>query len=517
MFSLPRPAAFAAGLLLAAPVLASFFGGPARADDARPLAVVAPWEITGLDPARSGYVFARLQIAETLVTADDGGRPVASLAQAWTTSDDRLVWRFGLRPDAVFHDGTPVTADAAVASLRRARANAAGVLAGLPIVAIEAEPGAVVIRTERPFLSLPAFLAHSSTIVLAPAAYDGAGAVTAMIGTGPYRATVVEPPLKVEAVRFDRWWGPAPRIARLSYLAVGRGETRTVMAESGQADIVHVLAPEAIERLRRNSRLAVTVLPVPRTRAVKLNAGRPPFSDVRAREAFSLAIDREGIAAALLRSPPSAATQMFPPGLGDWHVAGMAPLRHDPARAKALLAEAGWRPGPDGILAKDGTPFRVTLRTFSDRPELPPVATAMQGQLKDVGIDLRVAIVNSGEIPAGHRDGTLDLALFARNFALVPDPLGTMLQDFGPQGGDWGAMGWSSQRLGEILAALGAEADPARQAALRGEVARILQAELPVVPIAWYDYAVAANRRVTDVSVDPLELSYRIAAMGWAR
>lgn len=141
----------------------------------------------------------------------------------------------------------------------------------------------------------------------------------------------------------------------------------------------------------------------------------------------------------------------------------------------------------------------------------------MQGQLKDVGIDLRVAIVNSGEIPAGHRDGTLDLALFARNFALVPDPLGTMLQDFGPQGGDWGAMGWSSQRLGEILAALGAEADPARQAALRGEVARILQAELPVVPIAWYDYAVAANRRVTDVSVDPLELSYRIAAMGWAR
>jgi peptide/nickel transport system substrate-binding protein len=513
MLRILRPATLA----LAAALATLGWGDPARADDARALSIVAPWEITGLDPARSGYVFARLQIAETLVTADDGGRPVASLAESWTVSDDRLLWRFRLRPNAVFHDGTPVTAEAAVASLRRAHANAAGVLAGLPITAIEPEPGAVAIRTERPFLSLPAFLAHSSAIVLAPAAYDAAGAVNAIIGTGPYRTTVVEPPLKVEAARFDRWWGTAPKVARVSYLAVGRGETRTVMAESGQADLVYVLAPEAIDRLRRNARLTVSVQPVPRTRAVKLNTSRPQFADIRTREAFSLAIDRGGIAAALLRSPPSTATQMFPPSLGDWHVAGMQPLRHDPARAKALLAEAGWRLGPDGILTKDGTPFRVTLRTFSDRPELPPIATAMQGQLKDVGIDLRIAIVNSGEIPAGHRDGTLDLALFARNFSLVPDPLGTMLQDYGPQGGDWGAMGWSSARLVEILAALGAEADPARQAALRGEAARILQAELPVIPIAWYDYGVAVNRRVTGVTVDPLELSYRISAMGWGQ
>ena len=171
------------------------------------------------------------------------------------------------------------------------------------------------------------------------------------------------------------------------------------MAESGQADLVFVLAPEAVDRLRRNARLAVSVQPIPRTRAVKLNVARPQFADVRTREAFSLAIDREGIAAALLRSPPSAATQMFPPSLGDWHVTGIAPLRHDPARAKALLAEAGWRPGSDGILTKDGTPFRVTLRTFSDRPELPPIATAMQSQLRDVGIDLRIDIVNSVQIP----------------------------------------------------------------------------------------------------------------------
>ncbi|MFN7191818.1 MAG: ABC transporter substrate-binding protein, partial [Rhodospirillales bacterium] len=190
-------------------------------------------------------------------------------------------------------------------------------------------------------------------------------------------------------------------------------------------------------------------------------------------------------------------------------------LTHDSARARALLAEAGWKPGQNGIVEKDGRPFRVTLRTFSDRPEQPPMAAAIQAQLREIGIDLRVAIVNSGEIPAGHRDGTLEMALFARNFSLVPDPIGTMLQDYGPQGGDWGAMNWSSADLARTLDALGSTSDPAERSRLRASAARILHAEMPVVPVAWFDYGVAANRRLQNVSVDPFELSYRLDAMRW--
>lgn len=489
---------------------------PAAAQQPRTLRIVTPFEITGLDPARSGYVFARMQIAETLVGADDGGLPQPALAGSWTLSEDRLAWRFALRPTARFHDGTPVTAESVAAALRRARTTAGGILVSAPIASIEAEGGDVVIRTTQPFISMPAFVAHSSTIILAPAAFDAAGAVTAMIGSGPYRATEVQPPLRVEAGRFAQWDGPAPKIERLSYLAAGRGETRVAMAESGQAEIVTNIPPEAVARLSRNPRIDIRVLAIPRTRTIKLNSGGPFFSDIRVRQALSLAIDREGISAAILRSPGTAATQMFPPGLAEWHVPGLPPLARDPDRAKALLAEAGWRPGADGILAKDGRPFRVTMRTFSDRAEQPPMATAMQAQFREIGIDMKVAIVNSGEIPAGHKDGTLDLALLARNFALVPDPLGTMLQDFGPTGGDWGAMGWSSPAMNAALDTLGRTIEPASRAALRGEVARILQAELPVIPVAWYDHSVAISKRLAGVSVDPLELSYRVTAMSWA-
>lgn len=481
----------------------------------RVLRVVAPWEITGLDPVRSGYIFTRLQIAETLTGADDGGLPVPQLAGSWSSSENGLAWRFVLRPGAKFHNGSPVRAEAVAKALERAKTAAGGVLVNAPIAAIEVDGKDVVVKMTRPFVALTAFLAHSSTMVLAPAAYEGE-TVKAIIGSGPYKATDVQPPLRVEAARFEQWDGPAPKIERITYLAVGRGETRTAMAESSQAEIVVNLPPESLERLRRNNRLDVQILAIPRTRTIKVNAGGPFFSDVRVRQAFSLGIDRKGIAKALLRNADASATQMFPPTLAEWHVPSLAPLGHDPARARILLADAGWRPGADGVLAKDGRRFSITLRTFSDRPEQPVMATAMQDQLRALGIDMKVAIVNSGEIPAGHQDGTLDLALLARNFSLVPDPIGTLLQDFGPKGGDWGAMGWSSPELVAALDRLGQVTDARERATLRGRVAAILQSELPVIPLAWFDHGVAANKRIRGVTTDPLELSYRITAMSWA-
>ncbi|MGY4803482.1 ABC transporter substrate-binding protein [Teichococcus aerofrigidensis] len=503
------------GLLTAAglPLLAR----PLRAQPAADLfRVVTSNEINGLEPARSGYVFQRMQVVETLVGADDGGLPVPGLARGWDLSQDRLIWRFRLRPGARFHDGTPVDAAAVAAALRRAREQG-GLLGNLPIAAIEpGEPGEVVLRTTRPFSPLLAFLAHYSAGILAPAAFEG-GAVRAVIGSGPYQVTRLLLPQRLEAGRSAHWDGAAPAIARVSYLAAGRGETRAAMAEGGQAELVAQLAPETVERLRRNPRLAIDTRAIPRTRLIKLNCGLPLFRDVRARRALSLALDRQGMAAALLRSPASMATQLFPPALAEWHVPGLPPLRRDLPEARRLLAELGWQPGAEGLLVREGKPFSFTLRTFSDRPELPGLATAMQAQLREIGVEMKVAIVNSGEIPAGHRDGTLEAALMARNFSLVPDPLGTMLQDYGPRGGDWGAMGWSSEALNGVLERLGETADPAERAALRGRASAILQEEMPVIPVSWFDLATAVSRQVRGLSIDPLELSYRVAGATWAR
>lgn len=500
--------------MLAAPAILS---RQASAQAALVLRVVTPWEISSLEPSRAGYVFLRMQVAETLVGADDGGLPSPGLATSWMMAGDGLSWRLSLRDGALFHDGTPVTAEAAAGSLRLAKAHP-GPFATAPITDIEApDSRTVVLRTSRPFAAMPSFLAHSGTLVLAPAAYDASGAVRQALGSGPYRIASIEPPLRMELVRFDGWnGGGRPAVDRVSYQVVPRAETRTVMAESGQADLVFILDPPGQDRLRRSRRVDLRTVPVARTQLIKLNAGLPFFDDVRARRAVSLLVDRPGIASAILRNPELAATQMFAPAAAEWHLPDLPPLARDVAGARGLLAACGWAPGSDGVLVRAGRPFRVTLRTFSDRPELPTAAAALQENLREGGIEMQVSVANSSEIPAGHRDGSLEMALFSRSFSILPDPVGTLAVDYAAGGGDWGAMGWSDPDLVAALGALTRTSEASTRARLRGEVATILHGQLPVIPVAWYDNSVAVSRRVSNVTLDPLELSYRIANIRWA-
>ena len=504
-----RRGALLAGLATTLPVVAQ----PVRS----PLQIVVPWEMKGLAPAVAGYMFTRLQIAETLLDARDDGTPLPGLAERWSVSADGLVWRFGLRPRARFHDGTPVTAAAVVRCLHAAR-TPPSLLSQAPVAAVEADGiRTVVIRLEAPHGGLPALLAHSSTLVLAPSSYAADGHVRAIVGSGPYRITRLVPPQTVEASVFEGYDGPRPAVEQVRYLSVSRAETRALMAEGGQADLVYGLDPAGLTRLRRHATVPLVVATLPRTAILKLNCGLPALGDLRVRRALSLAIDRAGIARALLRDPELAAGQLFAPSLAGWHDPALAPLAHDPAAAARLLAEAGWTRGEGGLRDPSGQPLRLVMRTFVDRPELPVIATALQEQFRQAGIAVRVSIGNSGDVPLGHRDGSLQLALAARNYASVPDPTGTLLQDFGPRGGDWGAMGWSSDRVVQALAELSqGRAGPARTAALRKQVAATLQDELPVIPIAWYRQQVAVSPRVTGVGLDPLERSYRITAMGWA-
>lgn len=486
------------------------------ATDTRLLKVTAPWEIGSLDPSKAGYIFTRLEVAETLVDVDAGGQLSAGLATQWSVSPDQRTWRFKLRPGAQFHDKTPVTAEAVVRSLERALANP-GVLKSAPVQRMSAVNGEVQIELKQPFTALPAYLAHSSTQILSLAAFAADGTVQAVLGSGPYKVVRINAPQKLETTLFEGWTGKRPAVERVEYLATSRGETRGMLAESGQADLVFTHDAVSFERLKRNPRLQFQTQPIPRTIYLKVNAAHPLLADIKVRQALSLAVDRAGIAKAILREPKAAATQLFTPGMAEWHVQGLQPLTRDLARARQLLQEAGWQPGPDGVLKKGERPFKLTLRTFSDRPELPPMATAIQAQLREVGIDAAVAIVNSSDIPAGHQDGSLELALVARNYALVPDPIGSLLQDFGPKGGDWGAMGWQSAQVSSALQSLSTTNDPTRRSRLRGALATVLQAELPVIPVAWYQHTATHSTRLGNVSIDPLERSYRISQFTWSK
>lgn len=472
--------------------------------------VVAPFEIKGPDPSLSGEIFLKMDIAETLVNADAQGRLLPGLAESWTASDDGLEWRFLLRSAVTFHDGSPFTAEAAANALEIARSKK-GLLSKAPIVSIKVDGSDLLIKLSKPFAALPAFLAEYRSQILAPAAYGSDGMAIAVSGTGPFKITDLQAPMSLKAERFEGYWGEKARLTKVSYSAVGRAETRALMAESGDADFVFNLDPASVRRLSNVDEVQVHSVSIPRVLLLKVNASHPFFDTPAARRALSLAIDRAGLAKAVLRYP-AAANQMFPPAMGQWHRAGNAALPFDPEASKAALAAEGWKAGSDGILEKDGKRFEVELLTYPDRPELPLVAAVLEQMFADVGIKVVINSTNFSEIPSKHTAGTLQLALFARNFGLVPDPVGTLLQDYAPTG-DWGAMGWESAELTQLVRKIsggsGTDEDRVR-------VSAILHEEMPVVPIAWYQQTAAVAKGVTGAAIDPFERSFGLRNMAFA-
>ena len=240
------------------------------------LDVAAPFEIKGADPTLSGDIFMKMDIAETLVNADTQGRLFPGLASSWTTSEDGLTWHFRIREGVGFHDGTQLTPEAVVNAIEKARAKK-GLLSTVPVSAVKAEGPDLVITLLQPFGALPAFLAEYRSQILAPASYGPDGMATSVIGTGPFRITQIQPPMSLAAERHEGYWGEKAKIARVSYSAVGRAESRALMAESGDAEFVFNLDPASVQRLSAVESVDVHSVPIPRMLLLKVNAAHPFF------------------------------------------------------------------------------------------------------------------------------------------------------------------------------------------------------------------------------------------------
>lgn len=131
----------------------------------------------------------------------------------------------------------------------------------------------------------------------------------------------------------------------------------------------------------------------------------------------------------------------------------------------------------------------------------------------EIGVEVVIDSTNSSEVAVRHADGTLDIALFARNFALAPDPIGTFLTDYSPTG-DWGAMNWDNPEFTGLIAGLargvGGQAE-------RDRAITILQTDLPVIPVAWYQQTAAVSTGITGAMIDPYERTIGLRQIRWAQ
>lgn len=475
----------------------------------------AAFEFSSLDPTRSGFVFTRMQVLETLLNVDDKGALTPGLASFWQLEDGGKRWLLTLRDKVRFHDGSELTAEHVASQLKLALQKPSA-LQGLPITSVEAVGSdKVAVVLAEPYRPLGAALAHYSTSILANGAYGENGEVKALIGTGPFAVEEVVVPHKLVVQRFNDYWGKKAQIEYATYLTGHRAEARVLQARSGQADIVFGLDPASVPMLQRLPTLEILRSDLPRTLTLKLNAGHALLSETAIRQALSLAINRQGIATAILRAPDAATDQLLPVYMGDWHLAGQT-SDYDLEKAAQLLVGLGWKKGSDGWLEREGQRFELELITYADRPELTTVATAIQDQWKQLGVKLNVNVTNSSAIPAGHSDGSLETALIARNYGIISDPLGVLLKDFGSdQGGDWGSMNWANTEVPKALAEMVSVSDPQLYRQQAQVIAEAIYVERPLIPVASYVQQTAISKRLSGFRFDPYERSYFLNELSW--
>ena len=382
-----------------------------------------------LDPAdpqnNSSYAHdALLAIYDTLIGLDNSGKPGPGLARSWTRGGGLTELTLKLRPDVVMHDGTPLTPAVVIQNFQRniglgKRAGSSVAETMALIAAMEAQGDDTVKLTLKvPSGQIEAWLGGTAGMMMSPAAFaDGAVSATLRpIGGGPFKVKQFESNVRMITTRFDGYWGGiAGRPAAFEHHYVPDGRARLNAVRSGQATAT-LLDPRQIQEAKAAG-LTVQVNEKNAFWVLYFNIKKAGLGDVRVRRAIMHALDREALADALTFGSGRATGQMF---------ASSSPLNikaldsrypFDPAKAKALLEEAGFKNGIDlSTLTLNNSEFR-------------PLAEALQAMLADSGIRLKF--------------DTIDVSQFPLFF--LPPPRGDMLL------GRFGGRGEAAQMLFELV------------------------------------------------------------------
>lgn len=310
------------------------------------------------------------------------------LAERWESSPDGRTWTFHLRRGVQFHGGFgEVTADDVVFSIRKASTAATSAFAAdfRAFEAVEAvDPHTVRIRLRENVPSLLGILTnYSGGYIVSRRAVEQRGNdfVRNPIGTGPFALERVTPNQSAELVAHERYFRGRPQIGRISYRFIPSDASRDLAFQNRELDLNYGRSDQTwLNRTRQLQGVTVDVFEPGELTVLNLNTSIPPFNDIRIRQALAHAVNRAEFAR--WRGPDVAreGQSIVPRGyLGTNDNPGLLP--HDPARARALLAEAGH---PNGI----------TIRVIHTQlPEMLNGMQVLQQQLRRAGITLDLQIV----------------------------------------------------------------------------------------------------------------------------
>ncbi|WP_421693853.1 ABC transporter substrate-binding protein [Aestuariivirga sp.] len=416
--------------------LAAFMPRLAIAKDDNTIVFVADYLVKAAPPPGSYDI----QIEPLYGNAEFLMRPTWEGPKPWLAEKVEEVeptrWRITLKPGLTFQNGNPLNAEVLKACLeyyktsKENQGDAGCTLIGSPKAFEVKSERELDLVLEKPYPMVPFGCAHYAYIIfdaptVAAAKGDYASLVNKGILTGPFAWSSIEAG-KITYKANESYWGGKPKLTGVEIRQVPDEQAGLQAIAAGEADVLAYPALALALAAKGMSNVHYKVTDGVGFVGLLPNNNKAPFDDVRVRKSVSLAIDNDALAAGVGMGLGTTMKGWFPSD----HGLALDFIVYDPAKAVALLDEAGWATGADGLRSKDGKPLEARFYCYTAIGE--GIATASADMLKKAGFAATVRrFEHYSEIPPVHeKDGGI-YTVYTESIGLNANPLGTLYSVFG--------------------------------------------------------------------------------------
>lgn len=447
-------------------------------------------------PKKWYFLHGSLAVWEPLVILDNDMVAQPVLATSWEMNEDGTVWTFHLREGVKFHDGTPFNADAVILNVPKLQEEYMTTLPNLDSLE-KVDDYTVRFIMKEPTPNLPQLIAYFSSAMISPQALGEDGRPTAPIGTGPFKFVEYIEDDSIILERNDDYWGGPAKLERVIFKYIPDATTRLAALQTGEIDAiadVGSLQPEQASIVEQNPDLVLLQQGVATTHYLTFNCGKPPFDDVRLRQAISMVIDRQGLVDNTLYGFGEPGVSVITPRAKQWVRTDVAP-RYDPQAAKALAEE---------VLDGERVEAKLILHSgLLGRWPYENISQILQAAAAELGIDVKIETLEGGAWNEALKAGDY-------NLTMMPYTLMTGDPDFFMGRWVWSegdlnqrrSYGYANERADELVIAAISEMDQAVRKEYYDELQAIVAEEVPFTPL-YHEVTIYATRKnVKDLRLD---------------
>jgi peptide/nickel transport system substrate-binding protein len=483
-------------------LLALALGAAAVAAQAQTLRVGLAEDPDALDPSLARSFVGRLVFAglcDKLFDIDEKLAIVPQLATGYEWSADGKALTIKLRQGVTFHDGEKMDAAAVKYNIERHKnlpgSNRRGELA--PVASVDVvDPATVRLNLSAPFSPLVAQLTDRAGMMVSPKAAQAAGDKFGAqpVCSGPFRFVERVPQDRIVLERYPNYWNKgAIHFDKVIYTPIPDATVRLANLRSGQLDFIERVAPSDMEKILAEKKLKTAAITEIGYQGITINVGKsdkakanPLGRDARVREAFELALDRQGLVQVVMDNEAIVGNQWIPP-TNPYYAKNVPLPKRDIARARQLLKEAGV-PNPS---------FTLVTPTTSDAQR---IALVVQAMTREAGFDVKIQAAEFATSLNMADKGDFEAYVLA--WSGRPDPDGN-LYSFHACKQPLNYAGYCDAETDKLIAQSREARDPAQRKKIFEQVAARVLKERPIVYLYHRKWLWAYNPRLTGVQQIP--------------